>query len=53
MFETDRTILTYLKSVLNFSLFLFQEIPDDTPLANFQVPVDSVERAAGLLFFDR
>jgi len=30
-----------------------QEIPDDTPLANFQVPVDSIERAAGLLFFDR
>jgi endonuclease G len=30
-----------------------QVIPDDTPLANFQVPVDSIERAAGLLFFDR
>jgi len=28
-------------------------IPDDTPLDNFRVPVDSVERAAGLLFFDR
>jgi len=28
-------------------------IPDDTPLVNFQVPPDSVERAAGLLFFDR
>jgi len=30
-----------------------QEIPDDTPLDNFRVPPDSVERAAGLLFFDR
>merc|ERR1712098_629694 len=30
-----------------------QTIPDSTPLENFQVPVDSVERAAGLLFFDR
>ncbi|XP_023332241.1 nuclease C1 isoform X2 [Eurytemora carolleeae] len=29
-----------------------QVIPDETPLNNFQVPVDSVERAAGLLFFD-
>jgi len=30
-----------------------QEIPDNTPLDNFRVPIDSVERAAGLLFFDR
>eukprot|EP00088_Acartia_fossae_P013400 TRINITY_DN1701_c1_g1_i2.p1 TRINITY_DN1701_c1_g1~~TRINITY_DN1701_c1_g1_i2.p1 ORF type:complete len:325 (-),score=35.43 TRINITY_DN1701_c1_g1_i2:131-1105(-) len=30
-----------------------QEIPDETPLVNFQVPVDTIERAAGLLFFDR
>jgi len=30
-----------------------QQIPDDTPLDNFRVPPDSVERAAGLLFFDR
>lgn len=30
-----------------------QEIPDNTPLDNFRVPPDSVERAAGLLFFDR
>merc|ERR1719357_822795 len=30
-----------------------QVIPDDTPLDNFRVPPDSVERAAGLLFFDR
>jgi len=30
-----------------------QVIPDSTPLDSFQVPVDSVERAAGLLFFDR
>ncbi|KAG8042602.1 hypothetical protein G9C98_005236 [Cotesia typhae] len=28
-------------------------IDDDTPLKNFQVPPESVERAAGLLFFDR
>ena len=31
----------------------FKVIPDETPLDSFQVPVDSVERAAGLLFFDR
>jgi len=30
-----------------------QVIPDNTPLDNFRVPPDSVERAAGLLFFDR
>lgn len=30
-----------------------QVIPDETPLDNFRVPVDSIERAAGLLFFDR
>jgi len=30
-----------------------QVIPDETPLDNFRVPVDSVERAAGLMFFDR
>jgi len=30
-----------------------QVIPDETPLDTFRVPVDSVERAAGLLFFDR
>merc|ERR1711872_858886 len=30
-----------------------QVIPDETPLDNFRVPVDSVERAAGLIFFDR
>lgn len=28
-------------------------IDDKTPLTNFQVPPESVERAAGLLFFDR
>lgn len=28
-------------------------IDDNTPLTNFQVPPDSIERAAGLLFFDR
>ena len=38
---------------LNIVLHFFQAIPDDTPLDNFRVPVDSVERAAGLLFFDR
>jgi len=30
-----------------------QPIPDNTPLDNFRVPPDSVERAAGLLFFDK
>jgi endonuclease G, mitochondrial len=28
-------------------------IPDETPLENFRVPPESVERAAGLLFFDK
>ena len=30
-----------------------QEIHDSTPLDNFRVPPESVERASGLLFFDR
>merc|ERR1711892_184779 len=30
-----------------------EQIPDNSPLDNFRVPIDSVERAAGLLFFDR
>ncbi|KAK7872798.1 hypothetical protein R5R35_011921 [Gryllus longicercus] len=30
-----------------------QAISDDTPLHVYQVPPDSIERAAGLLFFDR
>lgn len=30
-----------------------QEIDDNVPLETFHVPPDSVERAAGLLFFDR
>ncbi|XP_069696350.1 endonuclease G, mitochondrial [Periplaneta americana] len=30
-----------------------QVIDDNTPLTVFQVPPDSIERAAGLLFFDR
>lgn len=30
-----------------------QVISDDTPLSVFQVPPESVERAAGLLFFDK
>eukprot|EP00095_Tigriopus_kingsejongensis_P002103 maker-scaffold244_size240795-snap-gene-1.43 protein:Tk02103 transcript:maker-scaffold244_size240795-snap-gene-1.43-mRNA-1 annotation:"hypothetical protein AaeL_AAEL002064" len=30
-----------------------EAIPEDVPLASFQVPPDSVERAAGLLFFDK
>ena len=30
-----------------------QEIHDSVPLDNFRVPPESVERAAGLLFFDR
>lgn len=30
-----------------------QVISDDTPLQVFQVPPESIERAAGLLFFDR
>lgn len=29
-----------------------QPIDDETPLTSFQVPPDSIERAAGLLFFD-
>lgn len=28
-------------------------ISDDTPLESFRVPPESVERAAGLLFFDK
>jgi endonuclease G, mitochondrial len=28
-----------------------QVISDDTPLDNFKVPPESIERAAGLLFF--
>lgn len=28
-------------------------IPDETPLESFRVPPESVERAAGLLFFDK
>lgn len=30
-----------------------QKISDDTPLENFRVPPESIERAAGLLFFDK
>lgn len=30
-----------------------QIIPDETSLETFRVPPDSIERAAGLLFFDR
>ncbi|CRK87263.1 CLUMA_CG001065, isoform A [Clunio marinus] len=30
-----------------------QVISDDTPLDNFKVPPESIERAAGLLFFDK
>lgn len=30
-----------------------QVIPNDAPLDNFKVPPESIERAAGLLFFDR
>ncbi|KAI8432708.1 hypothetical protein MSG28_013671 [Choristoneura fumiferana] len=30
-----------------------QKIPDDTPVANFMVPPESIEKAAGLLFFDK
>lgn len=30
-----------------------QKIDNDTPLTAFQVPPESIERAAGLLFFDR
>ncbi|VDM91799.1 unnamed protein product [Onchocerca ochengi] len=29
------------------------EIPDDAPLTAFMVPLDSIERAAGLLIFDK
>ncbi|XP_041972021.1 endonuclease G, mitochondrial [Aricia agestis] len=30
-----------------------QKIPDETPVANFMVPPETVEKAAGLLFFDK
>ncbi|XP_077283421.1 endonuclease G, mitochondrial [Arctopsyche grandis] len=30
-----------------------QVIPDDVPITSFQVPPESIERAAGLLFFER
>ncbi|XP_061724186.1 endonuclease G, mitochondrial [Cydia pomonella] len=30
-----------------------QKIPDETPVANFMVPPESIEKAAGLLFFDK
>ncbi|XP_043274632.1 endonuclease G, mitochondrial [Venturia canescens] len=30
-----------------------KKIDDDTPLTSFQVPPESIERAAGLLFFDK
>ncbi|KAL0079906.1 hypothetical protein F4703DRAFT_1905692 [Phycomyces blakesleeanus] len=30
-----------------------QRIPDETPLETFKVPIDAVERSAGLVFFDR
>lgn len=30
-----------------------QVISDDTPLDSFRVPPESIERAAGLLFFDK
>ncbi|KAI0243652.1 nuclease [Massospora cicadina] len=30
-----------------------QAIPDDVPLTKFQVPVEAIEKAAGVVFFDR
>ncbi|CAD0205188.1 unnamed protein product [Chrysodeixis includens] len=30
-----------------------QKIPDETPVSSFMVPPETVERAAGLLFFDK
>lgn len=41
------------KLVLESYVMPNQVIPDDTPLDNFKVPPESIERAAGLLFFDR
>lgn len=42
-------------SKLEMEAFVMPNAPidDSTPLANFQVPPESVERAAGLLFFDK
>ncbi len=30
-----------------------EQIPDNVPIASFMVPPDAVERASGLLFFDK
>ncbi|CAK9810875.1 Endonuclease G, mitochondrial [Anthophora quadrimaculata] len=42
-------------SELEMEAFVMPNTPidDNTPLKNFQVPPESVERAAGLLFFDK
>ncbi|XP_017881641.1 endonuclease G, mitochondrial [Ceratina calcarata] len=42
-------------SKLEMEAFVMPNAPidDDTPLVNFQVPPESIERAAGLLFFDK
>nr|XP_012136813.1 PREDICTED: endonuclease G, mitochondrial isoform X2 [Megachile rotundata] len=42
-------------SKLEMEAFVMPNTPidDNTPLTNFQVPPESVERAAGLLFFDK
>ncbi|XP_058806154.1 endonuclease G, mitochondrial [Phymastichus coffea] len=42
-------------SKLEMEAFVMPNAPinNDTPLKNFQVPPESVERAAGLLFFDK
>ncbi|XP_054006449.1 endonuclease G, mitochondrial isoform X1 [Hylaeus anthracinus] len=42
-------------SKLEMEAFVMPNAPiaDNTPLTNFQVPPESIERAAGLLFFDK
>ncbi|XP_003690946.1 endonuclease G, mitochondrial [Apis florea] len=42
-------------SKLEMEAFVMPNTPidDNTPLTNFQVPPESIERAAGLLFFDK
>lgn len=50
-----KVILTHRNGQYSTAAFVLpnQPIPDDTPLENFKVPLDAVERGAGLTFFDR
>lgn len=38
--------------LLFFFFALYNRIRNDTPLRNFQVPLDVIERSAGFLIFD-